>query len=126
MTYESLGGLEKGVGQCLRGERQKRGLSLEEVGEKTGIRTNTLSRIERGQHRQSLSDIAILLDFYQIRWEDLFGNAEETEDIELARLISNFRKISRKDRGFLVQLSDLLLGTYAGSHHNSSGSPADS
>lgn len=68
--------LGKEVGEKLRKERDKRKLTLREVGEATGIDYSYLGRIERGSLPSS-TKLRKLADFYEIPMASLFGEEME-------------------------------------------------
>jgi transcriptional regulator with XRE-family HTH domain len=60
----------------LRGARKRRGLTLREVEEKTGVSNAYLSQVEHGKIRQpSPAILHKLSDVYDVSYEDLLGSA---------------------------------------------------
>ena len=53
-------------GEQLKAMRVKRGYSLRQVEEKTGIARNIISRTEAGRANTTIDTLAILVDFYEI------------------------------------------------------------
>ncbi|MFK3676555.1 helix-turn-helix domain-containing protein [Microbacterium sp. NPDC090218] len=67
------------VGPRLQALRARRGVTLAEVAEATGISRSTLSRLETGQRRPSLELLLPLARMYRVSLDDLVG-APETGD----------------------------------------------
>ncbi|GGJ48943.1 helix-turn-helix domain-containing protein [Virgibacillus salexigens] len=70
-------GLETEIGQKLKEIRMKRGYTVREVGEKTGMSFTYVSKIENGQ-KSSLDTLEKLCDFYNVPIQSLFGKEVET------------------------------------------------
>lgn len=64
------------VGPRLRGLRARRGATLVEVSEATGISKSTLSRLENGQRRPTLELLLSLAAAYRVPLDDLVGAPE--------------------------------------------------
>lgn len=67
------------VGPRLQALRARRGLTLAQVAEATGVSTSTLSRLETGARRASLELLLPLARVYRVSLDDLVG-APETGD----------------------------------------------
>ncbi|WP_154794833.1 helix-turn-helix domain-containing protein [Occultella kanbiaonis] len=74
-----LGDVLDAVGPRLRSLRTRRGTSLTELSQTTGISVSTLSRLETGQRRPTLELLLPLARAYQVTLDDLVG-APETAD----------------------------------------------
>src|SRR5918911_5439984 len=61
------------VGPRLRGVRERRGLTLTQAAEQTGISKSTLSRLENGQRRPTLELLLPLAHVYRVALDDLVG-----------------------------------------------------
>jgi transcriptional regulator with XRE-family HTH domain len=61
------------VGGRLRGIRERRGLTLVQASEETGISKSTLSRLENGQRRPTLELLLPLAWTYRVPLDDLVG-----------------------------------------------------
>ena len=61
------------VGSRLRRVRDRRGLTLTQVADRTGISKSTLSRLETGQRRPSLELLLPLAQVYRVPIDDLVG-----------------------------------------------------
>jgi transcriptional regulator with XRE-family HTH domain len=64
------------VGPRLRTVREKRGITLTDVAQRTGISKSTLSRLENGQRRPSLELLLPLAQIYRVPLDDLVGAPE--------------------------------------------------
>jgi len=62
-----------GVAPRLRALRQRRGVTLAQVSETTGISVSTLSRLESGQRRPTLDLLLPLAREYRVALDDLVG-----------------------------------------------------
>lgn len=69
----ALGELLAAVGPRLRAVRLDRGLTLEQVGESTGISASTLSRLESGRRRPTLELLLPLARAYRVQLDELVG-----------------------------------------------------
>jgi transcriptional regulator with XRE-family HTH domain len=67
------------VGPRLRALRARRGVTLAELGDRTGISVSTLSRLESGQRRPTLEQLLPLAREHGVPLDDLVG-APETGD----------------------------------------------
>lgn len=74
-------------GQTLKGERQRRLLSQEELAERIGVSTRTIRRWENGKHIPQYSLQRQLCEFFQLSPEQLgflgAGKSSELENIPL-------------------------------------------
>jgi transcriptional regulator with XRE-family HTH domain len=61
------------VGPRLRRVRERRGVTLTEVADRTGISKSTLSRLENGQRKPSLELLLPLAQAYRVPLDDLVG-----------------------------------------------------
>src|SRR6188508_1098393 len=64
------------VGPRLQGIRKRRGITLGDLAERTGISKSTLSRLENGQRRPSLELLLPLAQAYRVPLDDLVGAPE--------------------------------------------------
>src|ERR671912_1289201 len=64
------------VGPRLQGIRKRRGVTLTDLAERTGISKSTLSRLENGQRRPSLELLLPLAQAYGVPLDDLVGAPE--------------------------------------------------
>ncbi|MER5784512.1 helix-turn-helix transcriptional regulator [Streptomyces mobaraensis] len=79
MTTDDLSAVLDGVGPRLRAIRRRRGSTLEQLAELTGMSVSTLSRIESGLRRPTLDVLLPLARAYRMPLDELVG-APETGD----------------------------------------------
>lgn len=60
MTEEEISSHRRRIGAMVRERREKRGLSLRQLEEKTGIAYNHIGRIERGKYNISIDSLTRL------------------------------------------------------------------
>jgi len=70
---DDLGPVLTGVGPRLRALRKRRGVTLEQLGERTGISVSTLSRLESGQRRPTLELLLPLALAHRVPLDELVG-----------------------------------------------------
>ena len=70
---DELDGVLDGVAPRLRALRARRGLTLVELSEQTGISVSTLSRLESGGRRPTLDLLIRLAGVYRVSLDDLVG-----------------------------------------------------
>jgi transcriptional regulator with XRE-family HTH domain len=58
-------------GQRIRQLRQDRGLSQEQLAEKTGFHRTYIGMVERGERNLSLTNIGVFADFFEISVSEL-------------------------------------------------------
>jgi transcriptional regulator with XRE-family HTH domain len=66
---------QDGVGQRLRAERERRGLSLRELARRLAISPSALSQIETGRSRPSVGTLYAIVTELEISLDELFGSA---------------------------------------------------
>ncbi len=71
------------VGQYVRRQRRARGLTLEELADRSGVSKSMLSQIERDQTNPTLATIWRLCDSLGVSVESFFGQDERTEAVEV-------------------------------------------
>ena len=65
---------QDGVGQRLRAERERRGLSLREVARRLAISPSALSQIETGRSRPSVGTLYAIVTELDLSLDELFGS----------------------------------------------------
>ena len=118
------------IGARIRGLRAERSLTLQELGERTGLSTSMLSLVERGRAAPSIGTLVAISSALGIHMADLFTDrrARAGEPIVAAEDQRVFvtatgvrRQIARTDddRGVEVALNDYEPGTSSGApaHH---------
>ncbi|MEX0595916.1 MAG: helix-turn-helix transcriptional regulator [Candidatus Paceibacterota bacterium] len=101
--------LKKFVGNKIRVERKRKRMSQKELGEKIGVKHNTISSYENATNapeQDSLFKIARALD---IKVDDLFPSNEEKSEDELERVLSMTKDLSISDISLLKSLIEKSL-----------------
>ena len=70
---DELDGVLSAVGPRLRALRRRRGVTLEQLAERTGISVSTLSRLESGQRRPTLELLLPLARAHRVPLDELVG-----------------------------------------------------
>src|SRR5512133_3370120 len=70
---------QDGVGQRLRSERERHGLSLRELARRLEISPSALSQIETGRSRPSVSTLYAIVTELEMSLDELFGSARASE-----------------------------------------------
>src|SRR5512133_932625 len=65
---------QDGVGQRLRAERERHGLSLRELARRLAISPSALSQIETGRSRPSVGTLYTIVTELEISLDELFGS----------------------------------------------------
>jgi transcriptional regulator with XRE-family HTH domain len=73
MADDDISGVLTAVGPRLRALRHKRGATLAQLSEATGISLSTLSRLESGQRKPTLELLLPLAGFHGVRLDELVG-----------------------------------------------------
>lgn len=76
--------------------RKEHGYTLKELGEKLGVRDNTLSQYETGKRQPQLGFLYELADFFHVSLDYLTGETE-TRDFEINSEIDAIRLIEKLD-----------------------------
>src|ERR671935_1070131 len=70
---------QDGVGQRLRAERERHGLSLRELARRLAISPSALSQIETGRSRPSVGTLYAIVTELGMSLDELFGSARASE-----------------------------------------------
>lgn len=65
--------LHRVIGETIRGLRKDRGLTLKQMGRRTGLSVSLLSQIERAESSASISSLYKVATALDVRIQDLFG-----------------------------------------------------
>ena len=76
---DDLGTVLTGVGPRLRALRKRRGVTLEQLGERTGISVSTLSRLESGGRKPTLELLLRLARAHEVPLDQLINDATTTD-----------------------------------------------
>lgn len=85
------------VGARIRELRKRRHLTQTELSEKIGVAQSDLSRMEQGEYKVGLDTIFKLLQIFDLKIGEFFGESETTgpEDREL---VTEYRELSEEAR----------------------------
>lgn len=82
-------------GEMLRAIREKRGFSLEELAERTGIEKQVLSQIEAGDYMPSLGQLIKLSNALSLRMSDVIGPGDQSFTIVKADQRQSFSRFGK-------------------------------
>lgn len=100
--------LSEHVGNKINHYRKKLGITQKELGNKIGVKHNTISDYERGKISPEQDMLFALSDALNISIDDLFPEKENTTD-ELERALKMAHKLDLKDMEFLNKLIEKTL-----------------
>ena len=99
------------LGKRLKAYREKIGLSLHQVNDKTGITNSRLSRIERGQISCPPDDLKRLAEAYGLKTVPLFieaGYLTEEDMIEYQFFFDGISKLDNEEQQYIQEQIDFL------------------
>ena len=79
---------DKTIGQRIREERKRQGLTMAQLGEKMGISGSLVGRYERGEENPKMETVVRFADALGILVSGLYSDPEEAHDVE-QRLINS-------------------------------------
>ncbi len=82
------------VGSRIRELRKGRHLTQTELSEKIGIAQSDLSRMEQGEYKVGLDTLFKILQVFDLKMGEFFGETEKAEDAEARALVSEFLGLS--------------------------------
>lgn len=82
------------VGSRIRELRKGRHLTQTELSEKIGIAQSDLSRMEQGEYKVGLDTLFKILQVFDLKMGEFFGETEKAEDAEARQLVSEFLELS--------------------------------
>ena len=82
------------VGSRIRELRKGRHLTQTELSEKIGIAQSDLSRMEQGEYKVGLDTLFKILQVFDLKMGEFFGETEKAEDAEARELVSEFLELS--------------------------------
>ena len=100
--------LSEYVGKKIHYYRKRLGITQKELGEKIGVKHNTVSDYERGKISPEQDVLFALSGVFGIRVDDLFPQKKNTTD-ELERALRMTNELDLKDVEFLNQLIEKTL-----------------
>ena len=77
--------IEVSLGEAVRGQRLRQGLTLQELSLASGVSTAMLSRIERGQVTASISTLDAIARALQVPLANLFADTAERSEISFVK-----------------------------------------
>ncbi|SRR6266540_4802319 len=82
------------VGSRIRELRKGHHLTQTELSEKIGIAQSDLSRMEQGEYKVGLDTLFKILQVFDLKMGEFFGETEKAEDAEARELVSEFLELS--------------------------------
>lgn len=82
------------VGSRIRELRKERHLTQTELSEKIGIAQSDLSRMEQGEYKVGLDALFKILQVFDLKMGEFFGETEGPEAAEARQLLSQFQELS--------------------------------
>jgi transcriptional regulator with XRE-family HTH domain len=82
------------VGSRIRELRKGRRLTQTELSERIGIAQSDLSRMEQGEYKVGLDTLFKILQVFDLKMGEFFGETESPEEAETRDLVRDFRELS--------------------------------
>jgi transcriptional regulator with XRE-family HTH domain len=86
------------VGSRIRELRKGRHLTQTELSEKIGVAQSDLSRMEQGEYKVGLDTLFKILQVFDLKMGEFFGETETDEEREARDLMTEFRNLSGEAR----------------------------
>lgn len=84
------------VGSRIRELRKGHHLTQTELSEKIGIAQSDLSRMEQGEYKVGLDTLFKVLQVFDLKMGEFFGETEAPEAVETRQLVTDFQELSRE------------------------------
>lgn len=84
------------VGSRIRELRKGHHLTQTELSEKIGIAQSDLSRMEQGEYKVGLDTLFKVLQVFDLKMGEFFGETEAPERVETRQLVTDFQELSRE------------------------------
>ena len=94
------------VGSRIRELRKGRRLTQMELSEKIGVAQSDLSRMEQGEYKVGLDTLFKILQVFDLKMGEFFGETEEPATEETRQVLDDFRSLSEEAR---KEVRDFLL-----------------
>src|SRR5262249_45982371 len=94
------------VGSRIRELRKGRRLTQMELSEKIGVAQSDLSRMEQGEYKVGLDTLFKILQVFDLKMGEFFGETEEPATEEARQVLDDFRTLSEEAR---KEVRDFLL-----------------
>lgn len=86
------------VGSRIRELRKGRRLTQTELSEKIGIAQSDLSRMEQGEYKVGLDTLFKILQVFDLKMGEFFGETDTPAEKEARDLVSDFQNLSEEAR----------------------------
>jgi transcriptional regulator with XRE-family HTH domain len=86
------------VGSRIRELRKGRRLTQTELSEKIGVAQSDLSRMEQGEYKVGLDTLFKILQVFDLKMGEFFGEIEEPDDASSRELVLDFEALSSEAR----------------------------
>ena len=86
------------VGSRIRELRKGRHLTQTELSEKIGVAQSDLSRMEQGEYKVGLDTLFKILQVFDLKMGEFFGETEQPVDPEARDLVTDFQDLSEEAR----------------------------
>src|SRR5512141_2369377 len=86
------------VGSRIRELRKGRRLTQTELSEKIGVAQSDLSRMEQGEYKVGLDTLFKILQVFDLKMGEFFGETETDEEREARDLVGEFQNLSEEAR----------------------------
>jgi transcriptional regulator with XRE-family HTH domain len=94
------------VGSRIRELRKGRRLTQMELSEKIGVAQSDLSRMEQGEYKVGLDTLFKILQVFDLKMGEFFGETEQPATEEARQVLDDFRSLSEEAR---KEVRDFLL-----------------
>jgi transcriptional regulator with XRE-family HTH domain len=84
------------VGSRIRELRKGRRLTQMELSEKIGVAQSDLSRMEQGEYKVGLDTLFKILQVFELKMGEFFGETEEPATEEARQVMEDFRNLSEE------------------------------
>jgi len=86
------------VGSRIRELRKGRHLTQTELSEKIGVAQSDLSRMEQGEYKVGLDTLFKILQVFDLKMGEFFGETDQPVDPEARDLVTDFQDLSEEGR----------------------------
>jgi transcriptional regulator with XRE-family HTH domain len=109
-----MGAVEKRLGRRVADQRKRARLTQEELAERVGVTTETVSRLERGAVVPSLARLEAVASALGVELVDLFRvlDRESQKDRAMNRLLAAVRRGSAGDIEVIADMAERVLGHF--------------
>ena len=113
---------DKTIGQRIREERKRQGLTMAQLGEKMGISGSLVGRYERGEENPKMETVVRFADALGILVSGLYSDPEEAHDVEQRLINSSSESFQARllraieDLGVEIDYEEYVLSENFGEH----------